>query len=125
VSDGLLTVLVVEDEIDGREVVTELLRHFDIVADPVATAEEAVQQLAEADYRGVIIDLHLPGMDGWQLLEHIRGNPATADLPCIAVTAYHTSAVRHDALAAGFNAYFAKPFDDMGFVREVSEIIGG
>ena len=72
-----------------------------------------------------MIDLGLPGMDGWEVLQAIRANPETAGLPCVAMTAFHTSSVRQQAIEAGFNAYFPKPLDDTLFVRELSRVISG
>lgn len=51
------------------------------------------------------------------------GNPETADLPCVAVTAYHTSKLREDAISAGFTAYFAKPIDATTFARRLEELL--
>lgn len=116
-------ILVVEDEVDGQEVVAELLGYFSITSDAVGTAEEGLTRLTEQPYNGAVIDLALPGMDGWDLLRAIRSNPQTAALPCVAITAYHTSVVRQQAIEAGFDAYFPKPLDDSTFVRELSRVI--
>lgn len=116
--------LIVEDEPDGQEVVSGILSHFNIAADTVGTAEEAMQLLFNnGDYTGAIIDLMLPGMHGTELIGHIRGNAATASLPCVAITAYHSSAVKQEAIEAGFNAYFAKPLDEANFFRALSDVI--
>jgi CheY-like chemotaxis protein len=74
-------------------------------------------------YNAVVIDLALPIKDGWQVLQAIRANPTTAALPCIAVTAYHTSKLREDALMAGFNAYFPKPIDATSFARQLEMLL--
>ncbi len=66
----------------------------------------------------------MPEMDGWETLEQIRSNPETANLPVIAVTAYHSVDVAHDAMKAGFNAYFAKPLSPQHFVDELKRILG-
>jgi CheY-like chemotaxis protein len=116
-------VLVVEDEPDGQEVVKGILNLFHIASDAVGTAEEAVEALQRTRYHAVVIDLALPGMDGMELVAAIRTNRDTAMLPCIAVTAFHDSAVRQQALEAGFDAYFPKPLNDTGFVRELDRIL--
>jgi two-component system sensor histidine kinase/response regulator len=116
-------ILLVEDEPDGREVVRDLLDYHEIPSEAVATAEEALTRLAQEHFDGVVIDLALPGMDGFGLLRAIRGDERFADLPCIAYTAFHTSMVRRDALEAGFNAYFPKPLDDNAFIRELKRLI--
>lgn len=116
-------ILVVEDEPDGQEVVSGILGLLSISTDVVASAEEALQLLEENRYNAVIIDIALPGMNGMDLIEKIRANDTLSSLPCIAITAYHSSVVKQQALAAGFNSYFSKPIDDTSFMREVDRIV--
>ncbi|NWF70297.1 MAG: response regulator [Chloroflexi bacterium] len=116
-------ILVVEDEPDGQEVVMDILEYYRIPSDAVGTAEEALKRLAQQIYNGVVIDLALPGMDGFGLLRAIRGDARLKALPCIACTAYHTSMVRKEALEAGFDAYFPKPLDDHALIRELQRLI--
>jgi CheY-like chemotaxis protein len=71
----------------------------------------------------VVVDLNLPGMDGIELVREIRAHDVLQALPCIAITTYHTSAVKQQALASGFDAYFAKPLDDTAFVRELERVV--
>ncbi|MBZ0305552.1 MAG: response regulator, partial [Anaerolineae bacterium] len=88
-----LSMLLVEDDAHGREVVRALLTHYEVAVDVAETAETALNFLREHPYNAVIIDLSLPGMSGWELLKRIQQNPATAALPCFAITAYHSSIV--------------------------------
>ena len=117
--------LVVEDDPDGQEVVATILSHLHISIDTAATAEEAESFLFDQrhEYHAVIIDLALPGKDGWELLAEIQADPETANLTCIAVTAYHNSKLREQALTHGFHAYFPKPLDATGFARALEEIL--
>ena len=116
-------VLIVEDEPDGQDVVAQILDFYNIATDIAGTAEEALEHLEHADYTAVIIDLNLPGMDGIELIREIRAHSELNALPCIAITAYHTSAVKQQALASGFDAYFAKPLDDTAFVRQLERVV--
>ncbi len=118
-------VLVVEDDADGQEVVATLLRHLNITLDIAADAAEAEQFLFNSGkaYNAAIIDLALPDKDGWQILSEVLADPRTAELPCIAVTAYHTSKLRESAILAGFKAYFPKPLDGAGFLRQLEAIL--
>jgi CheY-like chemotaxis protein len=119
------SVLIVEDDPDGQALVSHVVGHLNVPHDVVADAEKALTKLFESDetYQAVIIDLALPGKDGWELLAEIRGNPVTELLTCIAVTAFHTSKTREDALKAGFNAYFSKPLDATHFARELENLL--
>lgn len=116
-------VLVVEDEPDGQMVVAGMLSYFNVNIDAVATAELALEALKQKQYAAAVIDLALPGMDGLSLIKAIRRTASTANLPCIAITAYHTSAVKQEAIDAGFDVYFSKPLDDTVFIRELSRVI--
>jgi CheY-like chemotaxis protein len=115
--------LVVEDEPDGQEVMRDILDFHAIPADVVGTAEEALKRLTNTHYDGMLIDLALPGMDGFSLLRTLRTDARFASLPCVAYTAFHSSVVRKEALDAGFNAYFPKPLDDHALVRELKRLI--
>ncbi len=115
-------VLVVEDDPDGQEVVARMLRHRNIPMDVVGTAEDALDRLAQETFTGVVIDLALPGMDGFSLLQQLRDNPETSDLPCVAITAYHSAEVAVKAIESGFAAYFPKPLETTSFVRELERV---
>ena len=118
-------ILVVEDDPDGQEGVSTMLEHLNIAIDVAYDAEQAENLLFSAaqHYKAVIIDLALPGKDGWEFLSEIQNNPETNHIPCIAVTAYHTSKTREEALTAGFSGYFAKPIDATTFSRELESFL--
>jgi CheY-like chemotaxis protein len=118
-----IRLLVVEDDQDGQEVVGRLLRFHRLDYDVVGSAEDALTLMAQKSYTGAIIDLALPQMDGWSLLETIRTNPNTAHMKCVAVTAYHSAEVAVKAIEHGFKAYFAKPLEATSFVREVQRVV--
>lgn len=117
-------ILVVEDDPDGQEMVTTILQHMNFMVDTADDGEQASHILfdSSAQYDAVIIDLALPGKDGWDLLGEILNNPSTEDLLCIAVTAFHNSKLREQALRAGFTAYFPKPIDGTQLGRELDRL---
>jgi CheY-like chemotaxis protein len=102
-------VLIVEDEADAAEIIESLLSYYQLQTAIVGSAEAARDALEAATYDALIVDLLLPNMDGVELIKWIRLNPRTAALPCIAVTAYNSSALRKQAMDAGYDRYFAKP----------------
>lgn len=122
---GSWNILVVEDDPDGQEVVATILEHVGLGFAVASNAEEAEEWLfnSNAAFDAVIIDLALPGKDGWDLLREMQVNGATANIPTLAVTAYHSSKTREEALTAGFTAYFAKPIDATNFVRELEALL--
>ncbi len=118
-------ILIVEDDPDGQAMVSHVIGYMNIPHDVVGDAELAIQKLIDNNesYQAVIVDLALPGKDGWELLAEIRENDMTSQLMCIAVTAFHSSKTREDALRAGFDAYFSKPLDASNFARELETLL--
>lgn len=118
-------ILIVEDDPDGQALVAHILEYLNIPTDVVGDAEQAIDCLLKSGhaYRAAIIDLALPGQDGWGLLRGIHADPTTSHLPCIAVTAYHTSTLPEETRRAGFAGYFPKPLDVTLFASELEKII--
>ncbi|MDE2229821.1 MAG: response regulator [Alphaproteobacteria bacterium] len=80
------TLLVVEDDASERMTIAELLGHDDIDIVPVGTGEGALAILAERPVDCVVLDLRLPDMSGFELLEKFGDNPRLADLPVVVFT---------------------------------------
>lgn len=118
-------VLVVEDEADSMELVQGLLSHYGIHSVGAGSGEEALQLLENMKPTLIIIDLALPGVDGWGLLKAVRANRTLSRVPCVAITAFHTPELAEQAIAAGFDAYFAKPIDATSFARELQAVVDG
>lgn len=116
--------LVIEDDPDGQELVGRMLGYYRIPYEVAANAEEAWDRLNAQHYTAAIVDLALPGADGWTLLNAIRSNPTTAEMPCVAITAYHSAEVAVKAIAAGFQAYFPKPLETSSFVQNLEQLLG-
>ena len=116
------TILVVEDDPDGQEVVSRILQHHRVSIEIAPDAEYALELLGRMPFTAAVIDLALPGMDGWRLLEAIQNDPETSGLPCVAVTAFHSAEVAVEAIEAGFKAYFPKPLEPTSFVRELESV---
>ena len=118
-------VLVVEDEADSMELVQGLLSHYGIHCVGAMSGEEALQMLQKMTPTLIILDLALPGVDGWGVLQAVRSHRQLSNVPCVAITAFHTPELAEQAIKAGFNAYFAKPIDSTSFVRELQTIVSG
>jgi CheY-like chemotaxis protein len=116
-------ILVVEDDPDGQEVVGRILRHHHISHDTVASAEDAWDMIQQNTYTAAIIDLHLPGQDGWSLLQQIQADGNYSQMKCVAVTAYHSPELAYQAVEDGFVAYFPKPLEATSFVRELQNVL--
>ena len=71
----------------------------------------------------VLMDIQLPGMDGETALRELRADPHTALIPVVAVTAYAMRGDEERLLAAGFDAYLAKPIDTRTFAARLVELL--
>lgn len=116
-------ILVVEDEADSRELIQGLLGYHGIQPVTVPTAEDALDQLNTLMPHLMIIDLSLPEMDGWSLMQRLLADDRYRQTKCVAITAYHRPGLAAEALEAGFDAYFSKPLDATSFVRELDVIL--
>ena len=116
-------VLIVEDEHDAHEVLTSVLHHCNAEVESVYTGEEALSRLREYTPTVAIIDLALPGMNGWELFEEMKSTPEYAGIPAVAMTAYHSTSVAQEAINVGFIAYFPKPVNTMTFVEDLVYIL--
>lgn len=117
------TVLVVEDDPDGQELLARMLFRANVAVELTSTAEDALQVLSPDDHAIVLIDLALPGIDGFALLKSIREEMKFTDLPCIAITAFHTPTLRQRVMQSGFDGYFAKPLDDRRLIEKIRSIL--
>jgi len=117
------SILVVEDEPDGQELVSRLLSQSNVAVDVAGNAEEAWNFLMSNQYSAAIIDLALPERDGFELVTAIRGEADLTALPCVAMTAFHTPELKQRAMTDGFNAYFSKPLDRTRFLGELDRIL--
>ncbi|MDD0839570.1 response regulator [Curvibacter sp. HBC61] len=107
-------VLLVEDNAVNREVACELLSSAGLQVSTADSGLSAVQRLEEglpALPDLVLMDLQMPGMDGLQATRILRGTPAFAQLPIVAMTANAFAEVRSNCLEAGMNDFVAKPVD--------------
>jgi len=81
--------------------------------------------MAEVHHPDVILmDVHLPGIDGFEALKRIRANKSIASTPVIAISADAMSADIERGLAAGFDAYLTKPIDLKQVVEKISAVLG-
>ncbi len=116
-------VLIVEDNPANLALVEYLLRAFGHTPISATTAEEGVR-LAAGDHPDVVLmDLHLPGMSGFEALTKLRQMPGFTQVPIIALTASAMMGDRDEILAHGFDGYIAKPITPDTFVAQLEAFI--
>lgn len=113
-----LLILVVDDNEMNRYLTGFLLRQAGAEVVEARDAHEAVARCAERPPALVIMDLSLPGMDGYAVAARLRAQPGCEHLPMVVATASAQPSERARALASGFAAYFEKPLDVTTFAAE-------
>lgn len=105
-------ILIVEDNEQEQYVLAALLRKFDYEPYVVASAEEALDALAGNSFAAILLDITLPGMDGYECARRIRNSDdkSLRSTAIIALTARARPEDRQQCLLAGMNDYLSKPF---------------
>ncbi len=105
------TILIVDDEIQNCRLLEALLKPEGYLTISVANGEEALATIAQHAPDLVLLDIMLPGMDGFQVARTLKGDSATSNIPIIMVTALDDRAARMTGLHAGAEEFLTKPFD--------------
>jgi two-component system, cell cycle response regulator DivK len=113
-------ILLVEDNPVNRRLAVFLLRSQGYEVREATTALEALEMLEKERPDLIVMDIQLPGMDGLEVTRKLKAQPATADIPVIAVTSYAMKGDREKALAAGCVGYVTKPIDKNIFIQEIA-----
>lgn len=115
------TILVVEDNPQNRELVSDLLTLAGVRVITAPDAETALDIAAREVVDLILMDVSLPRMDGLEATRQLKLTPATARLPIIALTAHAMKGDRERILAAGCDGYVTKPIDTRGFTAQVAQ----
>ncbi len=116
-------ILIVEDQEDNRKILRDLLTSAGFVPLEATTGEEGVT-LAEREHPDLILmDIQLPGLDGYEATRRIKALPALRPIPVIAVTSYALSGDDVKARDAGCDGYITKPFSPRALLATVREFL--
>jgi two-component system cell cycle response regulator DivK len=117
------TILVIEDQEDNRRIMHDLFtsKGYEVIEavngiDGVSVAETYHPDL-------ILLDIQLPGIDGYEVTRRIKANPKIKNIPIIVVTSYALSGDDVKAFEAGCDAYVAKPFSPRELLAKVREYL--
>lgn len=121
---ALPLVLVVDDYRDAREMYAQYLQASGFRVAEASTGLEAVRIARELKPDCILMDLALPGIDGWEATRQIKADGRTAGIPVIAITGHTSELASRDARAAGCAAFVIKPALPDAVVSEVRRVMG-
>jgi two-component system, cell cycle response regulator DivK len=113
------TVLVIEDNEQNLYLVTYVLEKNGYEVLQARDGHEGIELAGRAAPVLILLDIQLPGMNGYDVARALRGNPALERVPIVAVTSYAMVGDRERALAAGCSGYLEKPIDPETFMADV------
>ncbi|MCB5409536.1 response regulator [Pseudogemmobacter faecipullorum] len=111
------SVLVVDDNALNREVASEFLELAGMFVTTAEDGQEAIQRMEARHFDVVLMDVHMPVMNGLEAIAEIRRRPEWQDLPVIALTAQARTEDQEASLAAGMSAHLSKPVDEQQLYR--------
>jgi CheY-like chemotaxis protein len=118
------TVLIVDDDPDLRESLAALLQAAGLPCVTAADGEEALVACAIAPPGLILMDIRMPGMGGIETCQALKGHPAWADIPVIALTAAEEPETEHRMREAGSILYVTKPFSPQRLLSAVRFALG-
>lgn len=117
-------ILLIEDNEQNRYLVTYLLqaRGWEVLSAEDGPA--GLKLAGEIDPALILLDIQLPGMDGYEVARRLRANPKLDAIPVVAVTSYAMPGDRERCLESGCNGYLEKPIDPQTFAGQVESFLG-
>ena len=116
-------ILVVDDHEDNRRILRDLLGSAGFQVLQAATGEDAVAQAEAAVPDLILMDIQLPGIDGYEATRRIKAHPALRAIPLVVVTSYALSGDEDKARAAGADGYVSKPYSPRALLAKVRALL--
>lgn len=116
-------ILAIEDHEENRRLLRDLLTSVGYEMIEAVTGEEGMTLAATHAPDLILMDIQLPGLDGYEVTRQLKANPALRHIPVIAVTSYALSGDEVKAMEAGCDAYVTKPFDPVELLAKIREFL--
>jgi CheY-like chemotaxis protein len=117
-------ILVVEDEPENRLLIGMILSAEGYQVIPAVDGADALARMASEPPDLILLDLMMPQMNGFEVLERLRAHPATAPVPVIVLTALAQERDIERAVASGAQGYVIKPFEPDELLNRIEQMLG-
>jgi two-component system, cell cycle response regulator DivK len=118
------TVLLVEDNEDNLVIYSTILRHAGFEVIEARDGQSGIETAKERHPGLILMDVSIPIVDGWEATRRLKADPATADIPIIALTAHALASDQLKAAEAGCDGYIAKPAEPRVVAATVKQHLG-
>jgi len=118
-----LRILVVDDDTDGRRLIAEMLQQHGASVTTFSSASELLNALPQSSWDFLVSDIGMPDVDGYELINRVRGTDASRHLPAIALSAYAREEDREKAVAAGYQMHLAKPVEPAELAAAIAGLV--
>jgi CheY-like chemotaxis protein len=116
-------VLVIEDSASVRRLIEVCLRVLDVTISSVSDGPQGLTAAKEIDPEVVVLDIGLPGLDGWEVLSQLRDDEETAHLKVLVLTAHAQPEMADKAAQGGADAFMTKPFRPSDLREQVEKLL--
>jgi len=117
-------VLVIDDSLTTRMLEQSILESAGFLVDTATSAEEGLEKARRGNYQLFLVDVEMPGMDGFTFVETTRADPALRAVPAILVTSRNAAADRQRGLDAGASDYVVKgEFDQVRLLTTIRKLV--
>jgi len=116
-------ILVVEDQLDNRQIIRDMLAATDYEVTEVENGQEALAAIAKRRPDLILMDIQLPIMDGYEATRRIKADPALRSIPIIAVTSYALSGDEAKAREAGCDDFVPKPYSPRQLLAKIRQYL--
>jgi two-component system, cell cycle response regulator DivK len=117
------TVLIADDKPAGRDLIRTILESCGYTVFEAVNGKEALRQARQTHPNLIILDLHMPDVDGFGVVAELRRDPEFASTPIVALTASAMQRDRGRAMSAGFTGYITKPIRLSDLRSEVERLL--
>ncbi len=117
-------ILAIDDSPTMRGLIARTLREHDFTVALAEDGADGLEQLAEVDPHLVITDINMPRLDGFGVIEGVRGDPAYSSTPVLVLTTESSAEMKQRARRCGATGWIVKPFDDASLIAVIRRVLG-